>query len=75
MNNGDKRSFENRLDEYAAFRKADGRDPSVDADAQGEKGVGSWLSRQRAAGRRGTLAPEKVSAMDKVSPGWRADRS
>jgi len=42
---------------------------------QGRLAIGRWLARQRAAHRRGTLAPDRRLLLDHALPGWEPSAS
>ena len=44
--------------------------PSRSADAEGERALAAWASRQRAARRDGRLDAERVAALDELGFEW-----
>ena len=62
--------WEARLGELERLLDEDGRMPSRSADAEGERALAAWASRQRAARRDGRLDAERVAALDELGFEW-----
>ena len=61
------------LDEYAAFRAHENRDPSTRATDPAEKTLSTWLRSQRSAARKRKLSQDRQDALAAVNPNWCAD--
>lgn len=58
------------VERTASFRAIEGRWPSATADGTGERELGVWLHKQRAAHAEGSIDPFRASALDQLLPGW-----
>lgn len=62
------KTWSERLEEYRAFVADKNRDPSSTSQDPNEKSLGTWLSRQRTAHRRGQLSQERQEGLMSASP-------
>lgn len=64
-------NWEQRADAVRRFYVLTGSMPSQHSPDLSERVLGVWVRRQKACEKRGELSPERIAALDAISPKWR----